>query len=58
MRASKILIAVFLKKHGGQKAVGWNTQNVGSSRGENVKQEFYTQQNHHSHVKEKLRISI
>lgn len=58
MRSSIILTAVFLKKHGGQKAVGWNTQNVGSSRGENVKQEFYTQQNYHSNVKEKLRISI
>lgn len=54
---SSILIAAFLKKTWGPKG-RMNTQNVGRSRGENVKQEFYTQQNYHSHVKEKLRISI
>lgn len=46
------------QKTWGPKGSGMNTQNVGRSRGENVKQEFYTQQNYHSHVKEKLRISI
>lgn len=58
MRSSIILIAVFPQKTWGPKGSGMNTQNVGRSRGENVKQEFYTQQNYHSHVKEKLRISI